>query len=774
MTVRDSVSLVRDALNTVHQNFKIRRELRRSAIGLVVFDVVGLGDIERTVGEHTGDQILALLRNLIHGLQREIRVQIIGIKNIGDDFSLFVKFPVATGDLSEERFLQLEALEIRSLLEKRIALHLPQDVKVQLYVGSAIIRSSTEKGYEASIYKAMKQANHDAKHVDFAEQIRAQEFHDILENKLLESHFQPIVSLETGELWGVEALLRGPTNSSFASPDNLFGFAHKTDKLSHLDILTMETAITRFSRAGLSSKLFLNVESKTLMESPDVFNNIMAILNQFSLLPHDVVLEITERAWVGNFALFNRKLDSYRNIGFSVAVDDVGIGYSSLQAITELRPEYIKVDKSLVSHIDREMVKSVMLETLVDFAHKVNCSVIAEGIETEDELAKVIDLGIHYGQGYLIGKPAPRLLQTRGALINIPEYASSDKYTTMDKFTVGKLVRDVPTFGEETRVSEVAHYFHQHEGEHSAVILNGFSPIGLVMRDKLLSQLATQYGVPLYWHRSIRKVMDASPLIFETSMNVEVASQLSMEREPSKVYDSIVVTESGNLKGIITIQDIVSAINTVQLERARGSNPLTGLPGNRSIKREIRRRIASGTGFSIIYADIDHFKWFNDKYGFYQGDQVIDFLSDVLVNACSSDGVHSEDFIGHIGGDDFIILTDNERPESLCEEIIGSFDNNVVRFYASTTTPHQEEIAPLQVTDRDGKEVQANGLTLSLSLLRCPAQLTSLTLEEIVQEVTVLKKTAKSHVGSKCIQRDIQVNHVSSPVTAPQPPIIVK
>lgn len=758
MTLRSSVSLIMDALNTVQQNIKIRHELRRSAIGLIVFDVVGLSAIERTEGKRTGTQIVMLLRRLIYSLQRDIRVQIIAVKSIGDDFSLFVKIPSVTGGLSPEHFLQEEALTMRRLLEKRLARHLKDGLQVQLYAGSAIIRQTNDRGFDASIYAAMKQANHDAKHLDLEVRVRTQEFQDIVENRLIQSFFQPIVSLTTGELFGVEALLRGPSESYFRAPDNLFAFAQQVDKLSELDILACETSIMTFGSAGYSSKLFLNVDSRTLMNTPGIHNQIMSVLERFSLRPHNIVLEITERAWVADFALFNQHLEPYRNAGFSVAVDDVGMGYSSLQAITELEPEYIKIDKSLTSHIDREMVKSIMLETLVDFAHKVNCSVIAEGIETEEELAKVIDLGIHYGQGYLIGKPMPRLSNENGFTLKIPEYAASDKPGPEENVTVGRLFRTVPTFNEDAKVSEVAQYFQKHESEHSLVIVSATRPIGLVMRDKLLGQLATQYGVPLYWHRSIRKLMDASPLVVETSMNLDVASRLSMERDPNKVYDSIIVTESGGLKGIITIQDILSTINTLQLERARGSNPLTGLPGNRSIKREIRRRLASGNGFSIIYADIDHFKWFNDRFGFHQGDEVIQLLSDVLVETCYDVHPHRQDFVGHIGGDDFIVLTDGDEPERLCATIIRLFDEKVVDYDKVRNASPGHDLMHPRVTDRNGNEVSADGITLSLSLLHCGKDLTSLKLEEITEQVAALKKTVKQRVGSTYIQRELEAN----------------
>ncbi|TLM80185.1 MAG: EAL domain-containing protein, partial [Actinobacteria bacterium] len=121
---------------------------------------------------------------------------------------------------------------------------------------------------------------------------------------------------------------------------------------------------------------------------------------------HRVVLEITERAAVTDFATFRATLEYLRALGFTVAVDDAGAGYGSLQSLAEVRPEWLKIDMSLVRGVHEDEVRARLIESLVLFSDKVGSKLIAEGIETKGELEKLIEIGVRYGQGYLLGRPA--------------------------------------------------------------------------------------------------------------------------------------------------------------------------------------------------------------------------------------------------------------------------------------------------------------------------------------------------------------------------------
>ena len=152
----------------------------------------------------------------------------------------------------------------------------------------------------------------------------------------------------------------------------------------------------------------------------------LAFLEKMNLAPQNVVFEITERQSIDDYASFTKALDHYRRQGYRIAIDDAGAGYSSLQAIAELHPDYIKIDRSLIHRIDRDKMKEILVETLTVFAQKINCQMIAEGIETFEELEVVRRLGVHFGQGYLLGRPNPKLQPASDAVVEWIQRHSSN------------------------------------------------------------------------------------------------------------------------------------------------------------------------------------------------------------------------------------------------------------------------------------------------------------------------------------------------------------
>lgn len=550
---------------------------------------------------------------------------------------------------------------------------------------------------------------------------------------MLKTYFQPIVSLQTGTLFGYEALSRGPENSYFSSPVNMFTFAEKSNQLYLLEKLARERAIANFSTDNPNLKLFINISSHVIYDPQFKPGQTLKLLEYMNLSPENVVFEITERNHIEDFSTVRKALEHYRRQGNRIAVDDAGAGYSSLQAIAELRPDFIKIDRSLIQNIERDKVKETILETIISFADKLRAGVIAEGIETPEELSKVIQLGGQYGQGFFLGKPAPELqplsaesssfiIETRKPSAEQTEYGVSLK----------TIMRGTKTFDEQTAVAEVVEYFKQFETEHGVVIVRDERPVGLVMREALFRDLASQYGVPLYWKRSIRKLMDAHPLVLDGNVLVETASRLSMARDHTRIYDYVVVTADANLAGIVTIQSMLDVMTTAQIETALDSNPLTGLPGNRRIKQELHRRIELKQDFTVIYADLDSFKKYNDRFGFQKGDSIIRFLAEVLREGAVAIGAAGS-FVGHIGGDDFILITKEIVTTDVCAAIVSRFDERMDQLCANGS-------------------MQNNEISISLAVLDCIfAERVDISLDTLAERAGQIKHIAKQLTGSSCV-----------------------
>ncbi|MFS0723175.1 GGDEF domain-containing protein [Paenibacillus sp. 1P07SE] len=312
--------------------------------------------------------------------------------------------------------------------------------------------------------------------------------------------------------------------------------------------------------------------------------------------------------------------------------------------------------------------------------------------------------------------------------------------------TIGELAVPIPSFPRDTEVSEIARLMSQDAGIHNVVIVDGQRPVGLVMKEKLNQLLAGQYGMPLYWRRPVSRIMDSELLVIESSTSVEVASQRAMARDDAKLYDVVTVTCGGKLLGAASIRAMLEAVTSRRTEAARTANPLTGLPGNEGIQRELARMLESGRPFSIVYADLDYFKWFNDTFGFRKGDDMIRFTGELLQAA---EGPHAEcyRFVGHIGGDDFIVLTDDMECQLWCHSLLRQFDLEVRRFYGETEVT--------EVSDRHGQTLEREGVTLSLSLMMWDGTEPA-TPESISALAAQLKKRAKSQRGSICVAEFIQ------------------
>ncbi|MBD2871575.1 GGDEF domain-containing protein [Paenibacillus arenilitoris] len=310
---------------------------------------------------------------------------------------------------------------------------------------------------------------------------------------------------------------------------------------------------------------------------------------------------------------------------------------------------------------------------------------------------------------------------------------------------IGELAVPFPIFPARAKVSEVAQLFDANAKAQGAVIVDQGRPIGILMKEKLHQMLAGQFGLPLYWNKPVVRIMNDQPLIVDEQLPVEQVSQLAMAREFSQLYDVVLITKEGRMAGAASIRSILECMTAMRTEAARGANPLTGLPGNEGIRLELRRKIAEGRPFAVIYADLDYFKWYNDFFGFALGDDLIRYLAAVLRAELERHGSEA-DFVGHIGGDDFIAVTGTERAETLCRALIERFDGGIKAFYGGVEVK--------TVEDRHGNRIEQEGVTLSLSLMLWDGEV-PLTPEYISKRSAVLKKQAKAVKGSAYVMDHI-------------------
>lgn len=228
---------------------------------------------------------------------------------------------------------------------------------------------------------------------------------EVLANGQLTSVFQPIVHLETARVVGYEALVRGPSGTPLQSPARLFDLAGRCELAFELDRACRRQAFSAARELPAGAKLFVNVLPSAMYDPEFQGEGLISLLADLGLSPSRIVLEITEEYAIKNYALFSEALENFTRLGFAIAVDDIGAGYSGLEKIAHLNPRYLKFDMELIKNIDASFVRREISRALKGFAERMESTIIAEGIETEEERRTMVDLGIDCGQGYLLGRP---------------------------------------------------------------------------------------------------------------------------------------------------------------------------------------------------------------------------------------------------------------------------------------------------------------------------------------------------------------------------------
>ena len=220
-----------------------------------------------------------------------------------------------------------------------------------------------------------------------------------LSGSLFEMYFQPVIDLRTGKTAGAEALARF-TSRPYRSPDVWFGEADRCGLGLELELAAVRAALSHLHELPSDAYAAVNVAPRTLV-SPEL-RELLAEVDGSR-----IVLELTEHARVDGYETLQRALSSFRARGFRLAIDDAGSGYSSLQHILQLRPDIIKLDRGLTTGVDTNPVRFALASALVTFGASLGARICAEGIETSSELVALQQLGIQFGQGYFLGRPAP-------------------------------------------------------------------------------------------------------------------------------------------------------------------------------------------------------------------------------------------------------------------------------------------------------------------------------------------------------------------------------
>ncbi|MBL1087083.1 GGDEF domain-containing protein [Streptomyces actinomycinicus] len=456
--------------------------------------------------------------------------------------------------------------------------------------------------------------------------------------------FQPVVNLRTGAVAALETLARPEAGDILA----------EARRDPELDGRLAVSALRAATRKETLLPLHLNVFAATLADLgglPPLHDAVRAV----GRMPWEVTIDIVPPCTHVPPRALLEAVASLREQGFRISADGIGDGDVPLRLLTDLSPDVIKLDASLLARPGAVRAMRTLCEEL-------GALVAVEGVETELQCAAALSAGAQLAQGELFAPPA----RIPAADVYVPPRTAGAVTAPRSGPSVREFVRPAAVLPVTASAGQVRSLLTG-SPEVSGVLLVDQTgrPVRSVHRSRFLLSMSGRYGHALYADRPAFKLGDAPRTVGVDATAWEVLDVVAVGGRDRTSDDVAVVDARGRCVGTVRLADLVRALAESRVEEAAGLNPLTRLPGSDAIVSEVDRRICDGRPFALSWLDIDHFKQVNDGAGFAAGDELIRAVGRALQGAVAG---HAR--VGHIGGDDFLVLADAEALDPLVAAVL--------------------------------------------------------------------------------------------------------
>ncbi|CAN0623898.1 Diguanylate cyclase/phosphodiesterase [Burkholderia multivorans] len=579
----------------------------------------------------------------------------------------------------------------------------------------------------------------------------------LIADRALAAVFQPIVDLGAGAIVGYEGLIRGPRGSALESPAALFAQAAREGATVALEHAAAATCIDAFAALGCDGKLFLNFSAAAILALTRERGRARALLARAQFAAERIVIELTEQNAIHDIEEFVPAIASVREAGVQFALDDYGTANASMNLWLRLHPDVVKIDRFFIHDIALDPLKFEAVKAMQHFAHASGARLIAEGIENEADLIVVRDMGISCVQGFLIGRPAAQPARdvehaARDALRtpHIAVFPGTPRATGASRpngTVAARMLVAAPALPRDATNNDVLDLFNRMPELHAVALVDDDArPIALVNRSNFMDRHALPYHSEVFGRKPCLQFANDAPLLIENATPVEQLVRLLANHDQRYLADGFVITDHGRYLGLGTGENLVRAVTEARIEAARYANPLTSLPGNIPISAHIDRLLERDAGFHACYVDLNQFKPFNDQYGYWQGDEVLKFAASVLADACDP----KRDFLGHVGGDDFLVLFQSDDWETRAAAAIRRFNEGALRFY----TQADQDAGGLHGEDRHGHPAFFGFVTMAIGAVGVPPGLRGTIRygsDEIASVAALAKRRAKRQPGGLAV-----------------------
>ena len=497
--------------------------------------------------------------------------------------------------------------------------------------------------------------------------------------------FQPLGDLREGSIFAHEALIRGPEGSALHTPDVLLDLARREGLLLDFELVCVFTALRDWGDHGAPGRLFVNISADALVHAVALCGErrLGEAVRAFGVSARMLVFEITEHERVTDMPALREAIREVHACGARLALDDFGDGRSSLRLWSEVKPDFVKIDRYFIHDISEHPENLQMLQAIKGIADVFGTTLIAEGIETRDDLRALRDLAIPYGQGWVLGRPArtPReaidgpaldVLQDRRVAV-LPHLGQTARPGILRSL----MVVQAPTVTPATSNDEVAALLQERVDLHALAVVDGTRPVALINRQQFMNHYATLYFREVHGRKPCIVFANSTPRVVELDCDVDQLVGILTSQDQRYLSDGYIVTDNGRYVGLGTGDQLVRAVTETRIEAARHANPLTFLPGNIPISMHMQRLLESGTEFVACYADLNNFKPFNDHYGYWRGDQMIRLVARLATTHCDP----RRDFVGHVGGDDFMLIFQSSNWLQRCKNIVDEFAREALTLF---------------------------------------------------------------------------------------------
>ncbi|MEV3859609.1 GGDEF domain-containing protein [Streptomyces sp. NPDC050095] len=456
--------------------------------------------------------------------------------------------------------------------------------------------------------------------------------------------FQPVVNLATGAVAALEILARPEAGDVLA----------RARREPELDGRLAALALREAARRETLLPLHVNVFAGTLADLGGL-RGLRDAVRAAGRLPWEVTVDVGPPfTHVPHRALLEG-VAALRDDGFRICADGVGDGDVPLRLLDEMAPDLVKLDASLLA-------RTATVRAMRTLCEESGALLAVEGVETERQCAAARDAGAQLAQGDLFAPPA----RLPVAEVYVPELPGAVRSVRPAGPSVREFVRPAALLPESASAEQVRRLLTGEPEVSGVLLVDGDGvPVRSVQRDRFLLSLSARYGHALYADRPAARLGDRPRTVGVTATAWQVLDVVADGEHRRTADDVAVVDDAGRCVGVVRLTDLVRALAESRVEEAAGLNPLTRLPGSDALTGEVDRWVAQGRGFALSWLDIDGFKQVNDGAGFAAGDALIRSVGQALART-ESEAVR----VGHIGGDDFLVLAEPERLDPLAAAVL--------------------------------------------------------------------------------------------------------